>query len=93
MTVSVLVGSFEALSFIRLSPLTCALGPRYVIFASKDAIQQILVEKDLIKAPEYAWFRVKPEITNLLNERDRIGYRQKVCGFVISGICPIVSIA
>jgi hypothetical protein len=53
-------------------------GPDVVIFAGKNAIQKIIVEDDLIKSPDYEWIRAEPEITNLITERDRAAYRQKV---------------
>lgn len=53
-------------------------GPHVVLFAGKSAIQKIVVEDDLIKSPDYEWIRSDPEITNLITERDKVAYRQKV---------------
>ncbi len=61
------------------------------IFASKAAIRKIMVEEDLIKVPEYAWFRVNPNITNLLNERDRVAYKQKVYTCVNESLVPLAN--
>lgn len=61
-------------------------APNAVIFAGKDAIQKIVVEEDLTKSPEYEWIRSKPEISNLLTERDKVTYRQKVSTWGLCGI-------
>jgi len=50
-----------------------------VLFAGKDAIQKILIEDDLLKSPEYEWLRDDAGVANLITERDRVAYRQKVC--------------
>lgn len=49
-----------------------------MIFAGKAAIQRIVVEDDLLKSPEYEWIRTDPRVSNLMTERDRVAYRQKV---------------
>jgi hypothetical protein len=49
-----------------------------VLFAGKNAIQKIVVEDDLLKSPMYEWLRADPKISNLITERDRTAYRQKV---------------
>lgn len=49
-----------------------------MLFAGKNAIQKIVVEDDLLKSPMYEWLRVDKKITNLITERDRAVYRQKV---------------
>jgi hypothetical protein len=59
------------------------IGPQLVLVASKSAIQKVIVEEDLIKSPEYTTGRDDPKITNLITERDKIAYKQKV---YISGI-------
>jgi hypothetical protein len=55
-----------------------AAGPQAVMFAGKNAIQKIIVEDDMLKSPEYDWRLADPNITNLITERDRVAYRQKV---------------
>jgi hypothetical protein len=55
-----------------------AAGPQLVLFAGKNAILNIIVEDDLLKSPQYEWIRSDPKITNLITERDRAAYRQKV---------------
>jgi len=49
-----------------------------VLVASKSAIQKVIVEEDLIKSPEYERGRNDPKVTNLLTERDKVAYKQKV---------------
>lgn len=49
-----------------------------MLFAGKNAIQKIIVEDDLLKSPMYEWLRADPKISNLITERDRAAYRQKV---------------
>lgn len=54
------------------------IAPDAVLFASKDAAQKIVIEDDLLKSPEYEMILADPKITNLITERDRVLYRQKV---------------
>jgi len=54
------------------------IGPKLVLVASKSAIQKVIVEEDLIKSPEYERGRNDPKVTNLLTERDKVAYKQKV---------------
>lgn len=49
-----------------------------MLVASKSAIQKVIVEEDLIKSPEYERGRNDPKVTNLLTERDKVAYKQKV---------------
>jgi hypothetical protein len=49
-----------------------------VLVASRSAIQKVIVEEDLIKSPEYERGRNDPKVTNLISERDKVAYRQKV---------------
>ncbi|KAL2073943.1 hypothetical protein VTL71DRAFT_11269 [Oculimacula yallundae] len=53
------------------------LGPKDVIFRETAAVQQILVEDDLIKSPIYKAIRPYPEITSLITETNKAKYKQK----------------
>ena len=58
-----------------------------MLFAGKNAIQKIVVEDDLLKSPQYEWLRADPKISNLITERDKAAYKQKV-GPVQGDRCP-----
>jgi hypothetical protein len=49
-----------------------------VLIASKSANLKVIIEEDLIKSPEYEKDRNDLKVTNLLSERDKVAYRQKV---------------
>jgi cytochrome P450 len=68
-----------------------ALGPQLVLFAGKNAIQRIIVEDDMLKGPEYEWLRDDPQVTNLITERDKAAYRQKVRHALFVVISPYPS--
>ncbi|CZT12574.1 hypothetical protein WAI453_005583 [Rhynchosporium graminicola] len=52
-------------------------GPRDVVFRDRNAVQQILVEDDLVKAPIYKSIRLHPDVTSLITETDKVKYKQK----------------
>ncbi|PVH81743.1 cytochrome P450 [Cadophora sp. DSE1049] len=53
------------------------VGPKDVLFKDKAAVQKILVEDDLVKAPTYEAIRPYPHITSLISERDKTAYKKK----------------
>ncbi|PQE07519.1 cytochrome P450 protein [Rutstroemia sp. NJR-2017a BBW] len=73
------------------------IGPREVMFRSKDAIQQILVECDLKKAEDYKLLQEDPHVSNMFTETDAKRYKQMrrplSAGFSISflnGLEPLM---
>ncbi|PQE09240.1 hypothetical protein CJF32_00010693 [Rutstroemia sp. NJR-2017a WRK4] len=73
------------------------IGPREVMFRSKDAIQQILVESDLKKAEDYKLLQEDPHVSNMFTETDTKRYKQMrrplSAGFSISflnGLEPLM---
>jgi hypothetical protein len=53
-------------------------APKDVLFANKAAVQQILVDDDLVKAPVYRTLQTDAKVTSLISERDKVAYKAKV---------------
>jgi hypothetical protein len=53
-------------------------APKDVLFANKAAVQQILVDDDLVKAPVYRTLQTDVKVTSLISERDKVAYKAKV---------------
>ncbi|KAM3072746.1 hypothetical protein ACMFMF_007078 [Clarireedia jacksonii] len=73
------------------------IGPREVIFRSKDAIQKIMVEYDLKKTEDYKLLQEDPHVSNLFTETNEKRYKQMrrplSAGFSISflnGLEPLM---
>jgi len=52
-------------------------APKDVLFANKAAVQQILVDDDLVKAPVYRTLQTDVKVTSLISERDKVAYKAK----------------
>ncbi|CAB4390065.1 cytochrome P450 [Rhizophagus irregularis] len=53
------------------------VGPKFILFSSKEAVRQILVINDLPKIDSIAGIRADPEIATLFSATDRIFHKQR----------------
>jgi hypothetical protein len=50
-------------------------APNFVLVADKAGIREILVEKDLVKAPFFDGMRLHPGIPMIVTERDKVAHK------------------
>lgn len=53
-------------------------APKDILFASKAAVQQLLIDDDMVKAPVYRSLQTDAKVTSLISERDKLAYKAKV---------------
>lgn len=71
------IGMYHCLPLGNFTTLTLPLAPNVVMISNKEAVHQIVVEKDLRKSAAYEKFRQDKDIATIFTIRDRAEYRTR----------------